>query len=53
MEFIKQRLSKDFMPHGLCYLWNPLIVWLHVVWDGLIALLPLVPKVFSLPEWIL
>ena len=27
----------DFMPHGTCYLWNPLILWLHVVSDGLIA----------------
>ncbi len=28
----------DFMPHGYCYLWEPRIVWLHVVSDGLIAL---------------
>jgi PAS domain S-box-containing protein len=28
----------DFMPHGYCYLWNPRIVWLHVISDGLIAL---------------
>lgn len=26
------------MPHGTCYLWNPKIVWLHVISDGLIAL---------------
>lgn len=26
------------MPHGFCYLWDPRIVWLHVVSDGLIAL---------------
>ena len=30
--------SGDFMPHGFCYLWNPLILWLHVVSDGLITL---------------
>lgn len=30
--------SSDFMPHGFCYLWNPLILWLHVASDGLIAL---------------
>ena len=26
------------MPHGYCYLWDPGIVWLHVISDGLIAL---------------
>ncbi|MGB8579346.1 MAG: PAS domain S-box protein [Candidatus Sulfotelmatobacter sp.] len=28
----------EFMPHGYCYLWNPWIVWLHVISDGLITL---------------
>src|ERR1700689_291955 len=26
------------MPHGYCYLWNPRILWLHVISDGLITL---------------
>jgi hypothetical protein len=30
--------SPDFMPHGYCYLWNPQVVWLHVIADGLITL---------------
>ncbi|MCU1301672.1 MAG: domain S-box protein [Candidatus Sulfotelmatobacter sp.] len=30
--------SADFMPHGYCYLWDPWIVWLHVISDGLITL---------------
>lgn len=30
--------SEGFMPHGHCYLWNPGLVWLHVVSDGLTAL---------------
>jgi len=30
--------SSDFMPHGFCYLWNPFILWLHVVSDSLITL---------------
>ena len=30
--------DSDFMPHGYCYLWNPHIVWLNVVSDGLITL---------------
>jgi hypothetical protein len=38
MEFFKQLLSLDFLPHGFCYLWNPRILWLHVISDGLIAL---------------
>jgi PAS domain S-box-containing protein len=28
----------EFMPHGYCYLWDPWIVWLHVISDGLITL---------------
>lgn len=30
--------SDGFMPHGHSYLWNPGLVWLHVISDGLIAL---------------
>jgi PAS domain S-box-containing protein len=30
--------SDGFMPHGYCYLWNPGLVWLHVISDSLIAL---------------
>ncbi|MGB8915819.1 MAG: PAS domain S-box protein [Candidatus Sulfotelmatobacter sp.] len=26
------------MPHGYCYMWDPWIVWLHVISDGLITL---------------
>jgi PAS domain S-box-containing protein len=38
MGFFQQLFSSDFMPHGFCYLWDPRIVWLHVISDGLIAL---------------
>jgi hypothetical protein len=31
-------LSPDFMPHGYCYLWDPGMVWLHVISDALITL---------------
>ena len=27
-----------FMPHGVCYLWTPSVLWLHVVSDAAIAL---------------
>lgn len=30
--------SKDFMPHGHCYLWKPEIVWLHTISDTIIFL---------------
>jgi PAS domain S-box-containing protein len=26
------------MPHGMCYLWQPEVLWLHVISDALIAL---------------
>jgi hypothetical protein len=38
MEFFKQLLSRDFTPHGFCYLWDPQIAWLHVISDALITL---------------
>lgn len=34
----------SFMPHGMCYLWKPLLVSLHLVSDGVIAL-----SYFSIP----
>ncbi len=38
-ELARRLFSSDgFMPHGHCYLWNPGLVWLHVVSDALIAL---------------
>jgi len=38
MEFFEQLLSRDFTSHGFCYLWDPRMVWLHVISDGLITL---------------
>ena len=29
--------SKDFMPHGMCYSWDPAVLWLNVISDSLIA----------------
>jgi PAS domain S-box-containing protein len=37
LEFFRRLLSSDFMPHGACYLWNPVVLWLNVVSDALIA----------------
>ncbi|MDZ8183384.1 MAG: PAS domain-containing protein [Nostoc sp. ChiSLP02] len=28
----------SFIPHGHCYLWNPGLVWLHIISDAIIAL---------------
>jgi len=45
MGHIEGLLSPDgFMPHGMCYLWQPGILTLHVVSDSLIAL-----AYFSIP----
>src|SRR5471032_2699777 len=39
MGLIERLFSSDgFMPHGMCYEWNPAVIWLHVVSDALIAL---------------
>ncbi|WP_221031297.1 PAS domain-containing hybrid sensor histidine kinase/response regulator [Actomonas aquatica] len=32
------------MPHGVCYVWDPSLIWLHAISDGLIAL-----AYFSIP----
>jgi len=37
-DFMRNLLWSDFMPHGHCYRWQPEIVWLHAISDGLIAL---------------
>jgi PAS domain S-box-containing protein len=36
-EFFRKLFSTDFMPHGICYFWNPIIVWLNVISDAVIA----------------
>ncbi|MGB0860106.1 MAG: GGDEF domain-containing protein, partial [Pseudoalteromonas spongiae] len=33
----EQFFRGDYMPHGHCYLWQPHILWTHVVSDLLIA----------------
>ena len=39
MDFFRRFFSTDgFMPHGMCYRWDPLVIWLHVISDGLITL---------------
>ena len=46
MEFIQSLLSSDgYIPHGHCYLWQPGLVWLHIISNGLIAL-----AYFSIPS---
>ena len=30
--------SSTYLPHGFCFLWNPRLLWLHVVSDSIIAL---------------
>lgn len=39
MEFFTKLLSTaDFMPHGMCYQWQPSVLWMHVVSDLIIAI---------------
>ncbi len=38
LQILAQFFSSGFMPHGFCYLWDPQIVWLHVISDSLIGL---------------
>jgi len=36
-DFIRKLFSSDYMPHGMCYYWEPAVLWLNVVSDILIA----------------
>jgi signal transduction histidine kinase len=39
MELIHKLFSSpEFLPYGICYNWNPYVIWLHVISNGLIAL---------------
>ncbi len=38
MFMLKTLFSNEFMPHGMCYMWRPELLWLHVISDGLIFL---------------
>ncbi|MGH9723965.1 MAG: PAS domain-containing protein, partial [Candidatus Acidiferrales bacterium] len=45
MEFLRQIFSSgQYHPHGMCYLWNPGLIWLHVISDLLITF-----SYFSIP----
>lgn len=36
-DFFNSFLSDNFIPHGHCYLWQPGLVWLHILSDSIIA----------------
>jgi signal transduction histidine kinase len=39
LELLKNLFTAGpYVPHGHCYLWNPELVWLHIISDSLIAL---------------
>jgi len=38
IDFFAKLFTSDFMPHGHCFLWNPGVLWLHAISDGVIAL---------------
>jgi signal transduction histidine kinase/CheY-like chemotaxis protein len=38
LEFFRRLFSTDFfMPHGMCFAWDPGVLWLNVISDSLIA----------------
>lgn len=37
MDKVRSLFSQDFMPHGMCYAWQPEILWLNVISDLLIV----------------
>ncbi len=37
IDFVNRLFASDFMPHGVCFLWNPEIVWLHAISDVVIT----------------
>ncbi len=37
IEFFRGLFSNHFMPHGMCYLWDPAVLWLSVISEALIA----------------
>jgi len=38
LEFFRQLFSTDiFMPHGMCFAWDPGVLWLNVISDSVIA----------------
>ncbi|MCH4894814.1 response regulator [Sphingomonas sp. SFZ2018-12] len=42
--YVDRLLAGEFAPHGYCLLWQPELVWTHVISDGLIA-----ASYFSIP----
>ena len=42
--WLNDLLRSDFMPHGYCFLWQPDLVWTHVISDTVIAV-----AYFSIP----
>src|SRR5664279_5206161 len=45
LAFIERILdSSTLSPHGICLLWEPVLIWLHVISDALIAI-----AYFSIP----
>jgi signal transduction histidine kinase len=44
LEFLNQFVDGQYAPHGYCLLWQPQLIWTHVVSDALIA-----ASYFSIP----
>lgn len=38
LNWLADLLRTEFMPHGMCYMWNPATLWANVLGDGFTAL---------------
>ena len=38
VQAIETMRSSLFMPHGMCFLWQPGVLWLHAIADTVIAI---------------
>jgi signal transduction histidine kinase/CheY-like chemotaxis protein len=37
LDFFRHILSTEFMPHGMCFLWDPVVLWINVISDAVVA----------------
>ncbi|MEO8368989.1 MAG: ATP-binding protein [Candidatus Solibacter sp.] len=37
LQFFQDLFTRQYMPHGMCYFWDPAVLWLSVISDSVIA----------------
>ncbi len=38
LDLLRKLFANDYMPHGMCYYWDPIVLWMSVISDSVIAL---------------